>query len=82
MPRPTSRMLRLLSLVGLVLLASTVINSQTTYPTDTTTPLALSPGSPAGSYALSDFETVNPYNGNLSFHLPLIRVLLSCRTKA
>src|SRR6185369_7304477 len=74
MPRPTSRMLRLLSLVGLVLLASTVINSQTTYPTDTTTPLALSPGSPAGSYALSDFENVNPYNGNLSFHLPLISI--------
>jgi hypothetical protein len=50
------------------------VKPQTTYPTDTQTPLALSPGSPAGSYAVSDFENVNPYNGNLSFHLPLISI--------
>jgi len=43
MPRPTSRMLRLLSLIGLVLLASTVINSQTTNPTDTTNHLRFHP---------------------------------------
>src|SRR5215207_11167937 len=30
--------------------------------TDGTTPLGLSPGSPIGSYALSDFEVVNLYN--------------------
>lgn len=38
------------------------------------TPLGLSPGSPAGSYPLSDFETVNLYNGGLNFHLPLMSI--------
>jgi RHS repeat-associated protein len=42
--------------------------------TDGSTPLALSPGAPAGSYALSGFENVNLYNGNLNFHLPLLGV--------
>lgn len=32
------------------------------------------PGSPAGSYALSGFETVNPYSGNLNFSLPLLQL--------
>jgi YD repeat-containing protein len=31
-------------------------------------------GSPAGSYALSGFDTVNLYNGNLNFHLPLLQI--------
>ena len=35
------------------------------------TPLALSPGMPAGSYQLSGFDSVNLYSGNLSVHLPL-----------
>lgn len=74
MLHPTSHMSRLLSLICFVLLAASAINSQTTSPTDATTPLALSPGSPAGSYAVSGFENVNPYNGNLSFHLPLISI--------
>ncbi len=38
-----------------------------------TTP-SVAPGSPAGSYALSGFETVNLYNGNLNFLLPLMQV--------
>ena len=38
------------------------------------TPLAVSPGAPAGSYALSDFDSVNLYNGNLGFRLPLVKV--------
>lgn len=42
--------------------------------TDGSTPLALSPGAPAGSYALSDFDSVNMYNGNLSFSLPLVKI--------
>jgi RHS repeat-associated protein len=36
--------------------------------------LALSPGAPAGSYALSKLETINAYNGNLSFRLPLFEI--------
>ena len=35
--------------------------------TDGTTPVGLKPGAPAGSYALSDFENVNLFNGNLNF---------------
>jgi RHS repeat-associated protein len=42
--------------------------------TDGSTPLALSPGSPAGSYSLSDFDSVNLYNGNLGFSLPLVKI--------
>jgi RHS repeat-associated protein len=41
---------------------------------DGTTPLGLSPGSPTGSYALSDFEVVNLYNGSLNFRLPLYQI--------
>ena len=42
--------------------------------TDGSTPLALSPGSPAGSYSLSDFDSVNLYNGNLGFSLPVVKI--------
>ena len=42
--------------------------------TDGTTPLGLSPGAPAGSYTLSDFENVNLFNGTLNFSLPLVKV--------
>ncbi|HEX9928866.1 MAG TPA: hypothetical protein VGB02_10050, partial [Pyrinomonadaceae bacterium] len=38
------------------------------------TPSGLAPGAPAGSYSLSGFETVNPYNGGLNFNLPLVSV--------
>jgi RHS repeat-associated protein len=41
---------------------------------DGTTPPGIAPGAPAGSYALSGFETVNLYNGNLNFALPLLEV--------
>ncbi len=43
-------------------------------------PLAHTPGAPTGSYALSDFEVVNLYNGHLNFALPL--VLAAGRGKA
>jgi RHS repeat-associated protein len=42
--------------------------------TDGSTPLALSPGAPAGSYSLSGFDNVNLYNGSLNFSLPLLKV--------
>jgi hypothetical protein len=42
--------------------------------TDGTTPLALQPGAPAGSYALSDLDNINPYNGSLNFRLPLLNI--------
>jgi RHS repeat-associated protein len=43
-------------------------------PGDNGTPLALAPGSPEGSYALSGFESVNLYNGNLSVSFPALKV--------
>ena len=38
------------------------------------TPLAVAPGSPGGSYALNDLESVNLYNGHLNFALPLLKI--------
>ena len=35
---------------------------------------AVKPGSSTGSYALSGFETINPYSGNLNFSLPLLDI--------
>jgi hypothetical protein len=51
--------------------ASVVAQQQAT---DGATPLGLSPGAPAGSYPLSDFEDVNLFNGALNFSLPLIKI--------
>ncbi len=48
--------------------------SLTSSPTDGTTPAGFAPGAPAGSYALSGFETINPYTGGLNFRLPLLQV--------
>jgi len=42
-----------------------------TSSTDGQTPLALQPGAPAGSYALSGFDNVNLFNGSLNFRLLL-----------
>jgi YD repeat-containing protein len=38
------------------------------------TPPGLEPGSPAGSYVLSGFDTVSYFNGSLNFALPLLQV--------
>ncbi len=38
------------------------------------TPLAMAPGAPAGSVALSEAERINPYNGNFSFSLPVLQI--------
>jgi hypothetical protein len=44
------------------------------YSTDGTTAPAIAPGAPAGSFALSGFESVNPFNRNLNFALPLLKI--------
>lgn len=62
------------TLLLLLMLCATALAQTSTGPTDGSTPLGMSPGSPAGSYALSGFDNVNPYNGKLGFHLPLLRV--------
>jgi hypothetical protein len=46
----------------------------TTSVTDGATPPGLAPGAPAGSFALSDFDNINLYNGNLNFSMPLLRI--------
>ena len=42
--------------------------------TDGSTPLALTPGAPAGSYPLSDLDNMNLYNGTINFTLPLFGI--------
>jgi RHS repeat-associated protein len=70
------QILRTLTVISLVVLALSVAKAQetTTSVTDGRTPSGLAPGSPAGSYALSGFDNVNLYNGNLNFHLPLLQI--------
>jgi len=58
----------------LLLLASGVNAQSETSSTDGATPLGNAPGAPAGSYALSGFDSVNLYNGHLNFLLPLLQV--------
>jgi RHS repeat-associated protein len=51
--------------------------AQTTTSTSTTngkTPAGLAPGAPTGSYALSGFDNINPFNQSLNFRLPLLRI--------
>lgn len=43
-------------------------------PVSGTTPPSMAPGSPAGSYVLSGFETINLFSGKLNFRLPLLNV--------
>ena len=60
------------SVIILLVVCASARAQFTTTPTDGSTPLGLTPGTPAGSYALSGFETVNPYNGNLNAVLTLL----------
>jgi RHS repeat-associated protein len=55
----------------LIVVHTVAINADST---DGTTPLALKPGAPAGSYALSELDNINPYNGSLNFRLPLLSI--------
>jgi RHS repeat-associated protein len=68
------RWMLILALLALLPVAEARAQSSGSSVTDGTTPLGLTPGAPAGSYALSGFENVNPYNGNLNFVLPLLSV--------
>lgn len=61
-----------IALLLLLLMSST---SAQVKSTDATTAAGVAPGLPAGSYALSSFDNVNLYNGNLNFALPLVAVV-------
>src|SRR5215211_5680808 len=66
----------LMAIAFLLLWSGASVKAQTrgTSVTDGSTPLGLTPGAPAGSYALSGFESVNPFNGGLNFSLPLLQI--------
>jgi RHS repeat-associated protein len=57
---------------ALTLIVSSTISAQRI--TDGSTPLGVAPGAPTGSYALSDFDSINLYNGSLNFRLPLVKI--------
>src|SRR5713226_5242179 len=60
--------------LSLFSVSSSNAQNSTTGATDGSTPIGLSPGAPAGSYALNGFENVNLYNGHLNVHLPLVTI--------
>jgi hypothetical protein len=53
---------------------TTAYGQNTTSNLDGTTPSALTPGAPAGSYTLSDFEHINLSTRRFNFSLPLVTV--------
>ena len=69
---------KLISSLGTLLVITTLavsVSGQTNITNSNgKTPSGMAPGSPAGSYPLSGFENINLFNGNLSFHLPLLTV--------
>jgi hypothetical protein len=66
---------RLRFVFAALLLAPAILNSGAAQESlKGATPSGLTPGAPAGSYSLSGFETINPYNGGLNFNLPLVSV--------
>ena len=69
-PHSIANILQTISIALFVVLLGVSTKAQT----NGSTPLGLSPGSPAGSYPLSDFETVNLFNGGLNFRVPLLSV--------
>ncbi|RPJ56342.1 MAG: hypothetical protein EHM23_23820, partial [Acidobacteria bacterium] len=78
--RLTEKTMRPASVVILLFLLVSFVHGQqecsnlTTCITDGGTPPAISPGSPAGSFPLSGFESHNLYNGNLELAIPLVTV--------
>ena len=53
-------------LISLFLLMAARVEAQSPNIGQVFTPVRMAPGAPAGSYTLSGFENVNPYNGNSS----------------
>ncbi|HJP91658.1 MAG TPA: RHS repeat-associated core domain-containing protein [Pyrinomonadaceae bacterium] len=79
-PPSSARVRSVLIIELLVLLLIAVSTSSTAKAQDTSTnvldgftPAGLQAGSPTGAFPLSGFDVVNPYNGNLSLSLPLLK---------
>jgi len=49
-----------------------IFSSRSTLAQYGATPLALAPGSPVGSYKLSDIDTVNLFNGHVNVRMPVL----------
>lgn len=62
----------ILSLISIALFAQIITFGQTNIEGGTSK--LTQPGSPVGSYSISGFESVNLFNGNLNFNLPLAKV--------
>jgi hypothetical protein len=60
--------------VFMLSMQSVSAQAQNIDPTHGTAAPAVRPGSPVGAYEMSDFETINPYNGSLNFRLTLAQV--------
>jgi YD repeat-containing protein len=62
--------------MAVLMLVSISVRAQTKTVTaaDQMTPANLAAGAPAGSYALSGFDSVSLFNGNLNFRLPLLAI--------
>ncbi len=56
---------------NLILFFILILSARTTHAQSGSTPLALAPGSPAGSYQLSDIDTVNLFNGRINIRMPV-----------
>jgi RHS repeat-associated protein len=69
---------RIAKLIGIGLLAlgmfGNVFGQSTHQVSQGITGNNLAPGSPSGSYAVSDFESINPFSGKPNFSLPLLKV--------
>ena len=57
-------------LFSILLLSANIVRAQRSSGGTATS--TQTPGAPVGSYALSDFDNVNLFNGNLNFNLPLL----------
>jgi hypothetical protein len=64
----------LIALMLALTIGASAQQAGTRFTTDGTTAPAIAPGAPAGSFALSGFESVNNHNGNLNFALPLLKI--------
>ena len=62
------------SLISLLLVLIVNLTAHAQSVTDGSTPSGIAPGSPAGSYVLGGFDTINLYNGNLDVRLKVLTV--------
>lgn len=59
---------------SLLLRLALAVGAAADSPFDLSTPAGLRPGAPAGFFAPSNVENVNPLNGNVNLSLPLLRI--------